>query len=208
MKQVIKMLSSLLLILVGGGAVAANLPSGFSESIVASGLSNPTSMEFAPDGRLFICQQAGQLRVLKNGTLLTTPFLTVTTDSSGERGLLGIAFDPNFVNNQLVYIYYTVPGTTAHNRISRFTASGDVALTLLTQPGGLNLTFDGNTVATPLMVESVVGTTHTLGAPSSERVNKTNYRFVSWPDGGAQTHTITTPAVDATYTAVYQRKGR
>src|SRR6185369_14465559 len=44
-----------------------------------------------------------------------------------ERGLLGITFDPNFANNQFVYIYYTVPGATAHNRISRFIASGDVA---------------------------------------------------------------------------------
>src|SRR5262249_1711586 len=100
------------LILFGGAAVAATLPPGFSESIMASGLSNPTAMEFAPDGRLFVCQQAGQLRVIKNGSLLTTPFLTVTTDSSGERGLLGIAFDPNFASNQFVYIYYTVPGST------------------------------------------------------------------------------------------------
>jgi glucose/arabinose dehydrogenase len=67
------------------------------------------------------------LRVIKNGALVPTPFLTVTVDSSGERGLLGVAFDPNFVSNQLVYVYYTVP-TPAHNRVSRFIASGDVAL--------------------------------------------------------------------------------
>src|SRR5215471_11385350 len=142
MKQIIKIISSVLLILIGGGVSAANLPSGFSESIAVSGLSNPTSMEFASDGRLFICQQAGQLRVVKNGTLLSTPFLTVTTDSSGERGLLGIAFDPNFVNNQLVYVYYTVPGTTAHNRISRFTASGDVA-----SPGSETVILDLNNLS-------------------------------------------------------------
>lgn len=52
----------------------------------------------------------------------------MTVDSSGERGLLGIAFDPNFVSNQLVYIYYTATTPTIHNRISRFTAAGDVAL--------------------------------------------------------------------------------
>src|SRR5262245_55724051 len=108
-------------------ASAATLPAGFSESIVASGISSPTAMAFAPDGRLFVCQQGGALRVIKNGTLLATPFLTVTTDSAGERGLLGVTFDPNFANNQWVYIYYTVPGSPAHNRVSRFTAVGDVA---------------------------------------------------------------------------------
>ena len=84
-------------------------------------------MAIAPDGRLFVCEQGGRLRVIKNDLLLTTPFLTVTVNSSGERGLLGVAFDPNFAANQYVYIYYTVP-TPAHNRISRFTADGDVAL--------------------------------------------------------------------------------
>ena len=70
---------------------AATLPTGFSETLIASGLSNPTAMAFAPDGRLFICQQRGQVRVVKNGALLPTPFLTVNVNSSGERGLLGIA---------------------------------------------------------------------------------------------------------------------
>jgi len=68
------------------------------------------------------------LRVIKNGVLLAMPFLTVPVDSTGERGLLGVAFDPNFVSNQLIYIYYTATTPTIHNRISRFTASGDVAL--------------------------------------------------------------------------------
>jgi glucose/arabinose dehydrogenase len=107
--------------------IAATLPSGFVETQI-SGLSNPTAMELAPDGRLFVCQQGGQLRVIKNGVLLATPFLTVTTDSSGERGLLGIAFDPNFQTNNFIYIYYTATTPAAHNRVSRFTANGDVAV--------------------------------------------------------------------------------
>jgi len=108
-------------------AVAATLPQGFSETMVSGGLSSPTAMDFAPDGRLFVCLQGGQLRVIKNGALLATPFLTATVDSSGERGLLGMAFDPNFAANNFVYVYYTVPGSPSHNRVSRFTASGDVA---------------------------------------------------------------------------------
>lgn len=109
-------------------AYAASVPPGFTDSLVAAGLSNPTAMALAPDGRIFVCEQGGALRVIKNGVLLATPFLTVTVDPSGERGLLGVAFDPNFVSNQLVYIYYTATTPTLHNRISRFTANGDVAL--------------------------------------------------------------------------------
>ena len=107
---------------------AATVPSGFKDAVVASGLTNPTAMALAPDGRIFVCQQGGALRVIKTGALLPTPFLTVTVDSAAERGLLGIAFDPNFVSNQLVYVYYTATTPAIHNRISRFTASGDVAL--------------------------------------------------------------------------------
>ena len=69
-----------------------------------------------------------QLRVIKNGALLATPFLTVTVNSSGERGLLGVAFDPNFATNQFVYVYYTATTPAIHNRVSRFTANGDVAV--------------------------------------------------------------------------------
>lgn len=109
-------------------AAAATLPTGFTETLIASGLSNPTAMQFAPDGRLFVCQQTGELRVVKNGALLATPFLTLTVDANGERGLLGVTFDPNFASNQYVYVYYTVPTAPIHNRVSRFTANGDVVV--------------------------------------------------------------------------------
>ena len=66
-------------------------------------------MEIAPDGRIFVCQQGGSLRVIKNGVLLSTPFVTLSVDPNGERGLLGIAFDPNFATNNFIYLYYTVP---------------------------------------------------------------------------------------------------
>src|SRR5438105_12288485 len=103
------LLGLLLIPSAAGTACAATLPAGFTESLVAGNIGSPTAMEFAPDGRLFVCQQGGQLRVIKNGVLLGTPFLTMTTDSTGERGLLGITFDPGFASNQRVYIYYTVP---------------------------------------------------------------------------------------------------
>ena len=108
-------------------AQAATLPSGFGEALVASGLSSPTAMAFAPDGRLFVAEQGGRLRVIKNGTLLSQPFVTLSVDSSGERGLLGVAFDPNFATNQYVYVYYTTSTSPKHNRVVRFTANGDIA---------------------------------------------------------------------------------
>ena len=116
----------------GGGFFSlkiAMLPPGFSESQWGSAMPGPaTAMAFAPDGRLFVCLQGGQVRVIdKNGVLLANPFVTLSVDSNGERGLLGVAFDPNFASNHYVYLYYTVPGSPAHNRISRFTANGNVA---------------------------------------------------------------------------------
>ena len=102
------MIAALLIALCGpidSGHAATGLPAGFQDVTVVSGLSNPTAMQFSPDGRLFVAQQGGQLRVIKNGVLLAAPFLTLTVNSSGERGLLGVAFDPNFASNQFVYVY-------------------------------------------------------------------------------------------------------
>src|SRR5436190_6648931 len=107
---------------------AATLPSGFVETTVASGIASPTAIAIAPDGRIFVCSQTGALRVIKNGVLLATPFVTLSVDSMGERGLLGIAFDPHFTLNHYIYLYYTVPGPPSHNRVARFTANGDVVL--------------------------------------------------------------------------------
>jgi glucose/arabinose dehydrogenase len=110
-----------------GGAVTQ--PSGFTrnESWV-TGLTSATAFAQAPDGRLFICQQGGALRVVKSGALLATPFTTLTVDSAGERGLIGVAIDPAFASNGFVYVYSTrAAAGVSHNRISRFTAAGDVA---------------------------------------------------------------------------------
>ena len=107
---------------------AATLPAGFAEAQVGSNVgSSPTAMAFAPDGRLFVCLQGGQLRVINNGALLATPFVSLTVSSAGERGLLGVAFDPNFSANHFLYLYYTTSTAPVHNRVSRFTANGDIA---------------------------------------------------------------------------------
>ena len=105
----------------------ATLPAGFIETTVASGIESPVAMAIAPDGRIFVCSKTGALRVIKNGILLATPFVTLSVNSTGERGLLGVALDPNFTLNHYIYVHYTVPGTPPHNRVARFTANGDVA---------------------------------------------------------------------------------
>ena len=101
----------------------------FSAALVVTGVRSPTTMAFAPasDGRIFVCQEDGNLRVVKNGALLATPFISLPVNTEGERGLLGIAIDPNFLINHYIYLYYTLPDAS-HNRVSRFTANGDVVV--------------------------------------------------------------------------------
>src|SRR5262245_17754204 len=78
---------------------------------VASGLSAPVFVTHAPGdaSRLFIVEQAGKIKVLKNGVLLGTPFLDVDplTNGGGERGLLGLAFHPDYQQNGYFFLYYT-----------------------------------------------------------------------------------------------------
>ena len=108
-------------------ATAAELtftPSGFIQEVVASGLPWATAIAFAPDGRMFIALQSGVVRVHQDGALLPTPFRAYTADS-GERGLLGIAVDPDFPSSlPYVYLLYTwnppgYPTTGAGARVSR-----------------------------------------------------------------------------------------
>jgi glucose/arabinose dehydrogenase len=110
----------------------ATLPPNFTRSQLVGGLASPTAMEFAPDGRLFVAEQRGTLRVLKAGGKLAT-FLDISgsVHSAGERGLLGVAFDPAFSNNHYVYLYYTQRATSttpAHNQVIRVRARGDRAV--------------------------------------------------------------------------------
>jgi glucose/arabinose dehydrogenase len=113
----------LLLLGAGAPAFAATLPTGFSETRLMGDLASPTAMSFAPDGRLFVCEQGGRLRVIRDGVVLPDPFATISVNSAGERGLLGVAVDPDFATNRFVYVYYTTSSAPIHNRLARFTAS-------------------------------------------------------------------------------------
>ncbi len=96
--------------------------------MVTDGLANPTAMAFAPDGRLFITEQGGRVRVVQNGVLRPEPVIELTVDSQAERGICGIAIDPQFQNTNLIYLYYAVPGDPGHNRVSRFTLNGNAVV--------------------------------------------------------------------------------
>lgn len=116
-------------------------------SLVVSNLTRPTRMQFSPDGRLFVCEQDGLLRIVRDGRLLPNSFLQVFPEASSETeaGLLGVAFDPGFATNQFVYVFYTartpanspVPDGRLRNRVSRFKALGD-----LTEPGSEVVLFE------------------------------------------------------------------
>ena len=101
--------------------------SGFSETVIADSLDSPVSMALAPDGRVFVCEQPGRLRVVRAGRLLARPFVTVPTRAVEEEGLLGVAFDPAFARTHRVYVLYTALEPTRHNVIAYYRAAGDTA---------------------------------------------------------------------------------
>lgn len=110
---------------------AQTFPVNFAGIQVATGL-DPVGIDVAPDGRVFLAEKNGKIRIIKNGALLATPFVTIpNVDNWNERGLLKAIVDPNFNTNHYIYAYYTykAPGSTvSNNRVSRFTANGDVAV--------------------------------------------------------------------------------
>lgn len=107
---------------------AASLPVGFTRVPFATGFGSLlTALAVAPDGRLFVTEIGGAIRVVRDGILQSQPFASVAALTGGERGLLGIALAPGFGATGYVYVYYTTSENGAHNRISRFAAFGDAA---------------------------------------------------------------------------------
>ncbi len=100
----------------------AILPEGFYETQVRN-ISASTAMALGPDGWIFVCEQRGKLRLIRDGVLQPTAFLQLTVQAFQERGLDGVQFDPGFATNRFFYVYYTALQPTLHNRLSRFTAA-------------------------------------------------------------------------------------
>jgi putative heme-binding domain-containing protein len=104
------------------------LPDGFSVRTLVTGLSGAVAMTIAPDGRIFVCEQAGALRVVRDGALLDRPFYSVAAELNWERGLIGVALDPEFPKQPWVYLCYVTATPFPHHVISRVRADGDVAV--------------------------------------------------------------------------------
>ncbi len=89
---------------------AATVQPNFQETTVFSGLSNPTTMRFAPDGRVFVAEKSGVVKTfdsLNDGTSTTTINLATNTYNFWDRGMLGMAIDPNYPAEPFVYVLYT-----------------------------------------------------------------------------------------------------
>ena len=133
----------------------ANLPPNFSDILIDNNIFAPTSLKFAPDGRLFVSSQDGHIWVFVNDVRQAQPFLTPADINNPhniwEMGLVGFALDPNFSSNNYIYLFYmtnNVSGSPSPRiRISRITANGNVW-----QPGSEVILFE--------MVDEALAITH------------------------------------------------
>ncbi|HKY28523.1 MAG TPA: PQQ-dependent sugar dehydrogenase [Pyrinomonadaceae bacterium] len=109
---------------VQSAALAGELPTLALTSPI-SGFTQPVTIGHAGDGsgRLFVVEQTGRIRIVRNGSLVTTPFLDISNriSTGSERGLLGLAFPPGFATKQLFYVNYTNP--SGHITIARYRVS-------------------------------------------------------------------------------------
>lgn len=101
--------------------------SGQRLELVTEGLTSPVSITNAGDDRLFVVEQAGTVRIVRNGSLVAEPYLSIAdrVRSGGEQGLLGLAFPPDHAASGRFYVYYT--DRQGNTVVSRFTAEGDRA---------------------------------------------------------------------------------
>jgi glucose/arabinose dehydrogenase len=114
---------------VPSGTVSAGITEGITLQLVASGLATPVDLAApAGDDRLFVVEKAGRIRIIDDGVVQSTPFLDITGPvdaSAGERGLLGLAFDPNYAKNGRFYVNYTADAGGGDSRIARYRVSGN-----------------------------------------------------------------------------------
>jgi len=99
---------------------------GDERTVVASGLTLPVDFRFLPDGRILVAEKNGPIKVIKtDGTVLPEPLITLSVNTLFERGVSGLAVDPQFATNGYIYVAYTT--SEIKDRLSRFTVIGDTA---------------------------------------------------------------------------------
>src|SRR5687767_3909723 len=130
----------------------------------------------------------------------THPLLLPTTGSGGRVNILvrGETSDNVWIRVHL----RATDSAGATTEVTRDVLPQKAQITLASQPTGLQLTLDGQPVASPHAVMGVVGIERDIGA-ADQVFNGRRYQFISWSDGAAATHTIATPATNATHTAVF-----
>ncbi len=116
--------SAVVLLVLGTAVHAQSVPPGFKVDAYGGTLANGTDMAWSPDGRLFVAQLDGSVRVIKDGALLATPFHQAVVDhpANTDRGLLGLCVDPDFAANGYLYIYFTNASPASHNCVRRLKA--------------------------------------------------------------------------------------
>ena len=104
----------LFVLLIGASLACLPPPAMLSESmaasevgVVAGGLETPWAIAFAPDGRIFLTERPGRIRIIRDGKLQKEPWMILDAYEVGEAGLLGLALDPEFSRNRFVYVAYT-----------------------------------------------------------------------------------------------------
>jgi glucose/arabinose dehydrogenase len=122
-------------------ASAVELPTGFIAETLATNLNAATAIAVAPDGRIFVADQTGPLRVWKDGQLLSTPALDLTgrVDDYWERGLIGVTLHPDFPRTPHLFLLYVAKSPFTHHVLSRFTLIGDRA-----DPGSEFIVLEGD----------------------------------------------------------------
>ena len=104
----------------------SNLTYSSGVQIIAEGLQAPRSIDISKDGRIFVSEKRGSIRVVDNGTLLTEPVGDIKAENIGDAGLLGLTLHPNFTQNHLFYVYYTYSNSTGlFNKVLMLTESNN-----------------------------------------------------------------------------------
>jgi len=104
----------------------SNLTNSSGVEIIAEGLQAPRSIDISKDGRIFVSEKRGSIRVVDNGTLLTEPVGDIKAENIGDAGLLGLTLHPNFTQNHLFYVYYTYSNSTGlFNKVLMLTESNN-----------------------------------------------------------------------------------
>ncbi len=98
---------------------------GFERAVVVPGLDTPVDFRFLPDGRILVAEKAGAIKIVENGALRDEPVITLSVNTLGERGISGLAVDPDFADNGYLYVSYV--SSANRNQLSRLTMVGNTA---------------------------------------------------------------------------------